>query len=76
MKIHLIIWSIFLSSTLLLAQDTTKHDPLVDPFGHYPIFTNSIEIAAITDSSIGGTRIRVGSLKQAHPISPIPDIKN
>ena len=30
------------------AQDTTKHDPLIDPGGSYPVFANSAELVHIT----------------------------
>lgn len=36
------------------AQETTKHDPLLDPItGGYPIFANSVEIVSVTDSVRG-----------------------
>jgi len=36
------------------AQDTDKHDPLLDPVtGGYPIFANSVEIVSVTDSVRG-----------------------
>jgi hypothetical protein len=38
----------------MTAQDTTKHDPLLDPVtGGYPIFANSVEIVSVTDSVRG-----------------------
>ena len=36
------------------AQETTKHDPLLNPLtGGYPIFANSVEIVSVTDSVRG-----------------------
>jgi len=51
MKIFLQIFiSFFLLSLNIIAQDTTKHDPLIDPGGNYPVFANSAELVHITTS--------------------------
>ena len=51
MKIFLQIpISFFLLSLNTIAQDTTKHDPLIDPGGNYPVFANSAELVHITTS--------------------------
>ena len=55
MKILACFFTILLLSFNTSAQDTTKHDPLVDPFGHYPIFVNSVEILSLIDSIRGAS---------------------
>jgi hypothetical protein len=52
---RLLLWFVifFSLSFPILAQNAGQHDPLVDPFGHYPVFANSVEILSLTDSTRG-----------------------
>ena len=40
------------------AQDPTKHDPLVDQWGGYPMLANSVEIVSVSDSLTTSKRMR------------------
>ena len=53
-KILIGFFVLFLLPLKTTAQDTDKHDPLLDPVtGGYPIFANSVEIVSVTDSVRG-----------------------
>ena len=53
MKTLLPIFTFFLFVTInTFAQDTTRHDPLIDRSGSYPVFANSAELVHITTSNM------------------------